>query len=293
MSEYRTEMEPEHRAYQRVEQAIRYLDQHCGQQPSLRQLAEHLRISPSRCQRLFSDWAGISPKRFVQYLTLQHTKDLLQRTESVFTSGIDAGLSSASRIHDLFVTCEAVTPGQYKSGGNGIEIRYGFHPTRFGRCLTAVNEHGLCALRFLDNNNESAALNELSHTWPGARLIEQHDRTAAVTEKVFAKDWDPHKPLYMNVKGTNFQIKVWEALLKVPSASLVSYQDLACYLGRPRSARAVANAVAQNPIHFLIPCHRVIRQLGQFGGYQGEMNHPRKKALHVWEAAQLDQRAGN
>jgi AraC family transcriptional regulator of adaptative response/methylated-DNA-[protein]-cysteine methyltransferase len=278
--------------YERIERAIHYLSQHRGQQPSLQQLANHLRLSPSHCQRLFSDWAGISPKRFVQYLTLQHTKELLRSAESVFESGMEAGLSSASRIHELFVACEAVTPGQYKARGDGVEIQYGFHATRFGHCLTAVNDRGLCALQFVNNEDELSAVHKLSGMWPGARLRQQDATTARVTEQIFNRRWDSGRPLYLNVKGTNFQIKVWEALLKIPSARLVSYQDLAQYLGRPRSARAIANAIAQNPIHYLIPCHRVIRQMGQFGGYQGREDHPRKKALHVWEAAQADQPDG-
>lgn len=278
--------------YERIERAIHYLSQHRSQQPSLQQLSNHLQLSPSHCQRLFSNWAGISPKRFVQYLTLQHTRELLRSAESIFAGGMEAGLSSASRIHELFVACEAVTPGQYKVRGDGVEIQYGFHPTPFGHCLIAVNDRGLCALQFLNNEDESSAVHKLSCMWPGARLRQQDATTARVTEQIFNRHWDSRRPLYLNVKGTNFQIKVWEALLKIPSARLVSYQDLAQYLGRPRSARAIANAIAQNPIHYLIPCHRVIRQMGQFGGYQGQEDHPRKKALHIWEAAQADQSDG-
>jgi len=282
------------RDYERIERAIRFLSQHRHQQPSLQQLADHLLLSPSHCQRLFSDWAGISPKRFVQYLTINHTKRLLRNAHSVFSTSTEAGLSSGSRVHELFVSCEAVTPGEYKSNGAGIDIDYGIYDTPFGPCLTAVNARGICALQFLENKDHATATGMLASLWPGARLHREQTISRQTADHVFGDHWDPQRPLYLNVKGTNFQIKVWEVLLKIPSGDLVSYQDLAAYLGRPRSARAVANAIAKNPIHYLIPCHRVIRQVGVFGGYQGENNHPRKKALHVWERAHADpQRLGD
>jgi len=278
------------RDYERIERAIRFLAQHRHHQPSLQQLAEHLLLSPSRCQRLFSDWAGISPKRFLQYLTINHTKRLLRDAHSVFATSAETGLSSGSRVHELFVACESVTPGEYKANGAGMDIYYGIYSTPFGPCLTAVNERGLCALQFLHSEDTSVAATVLGGLWPGARLHREQTISRQTTEHIFSDRWDPRRPLYINVKGTNFQIKVWEALLKIPSGNLVSYQDLATYLGHPQSARAVANAIAKNPIHYLIPCHRVIRQAGVFGGYQGQNNHPRKKALHVWERAHADPR---
>ncbi len=277
------------RNYQRIAEAIRYLTENGRRQPTLEELALHIKLSPSRCQRLFSDWAGISPKRFVQYLTLQHTRRLLRDANSVFSSSADAGLSSGSRVHELFVNCEAMTPGEYKKHAAGLEIYYGIHPTPFDRCAIAINKHGVCGLQFLDGESRTDVAQALAKRWPGARLIPELNVTGKTTLRIFGEHWDPERPLYLNVKGTNFQIKVWEALLKIPGGRLVSYQQMAHHLGKPRSARAVASAIAQNPIHFVIPCHRVIREHGEFGGYQGGHNHPRKKALHAWEASRKEE----
>ncbi len=271
------------RDYDRIESAIRYLEDHQDTQPTLPQIAAHVGVSESYFQRLFSRWAGISPKRFLQFLTLEHTKRLLRDAASTLDTAHAAGLSSTSRLHELYIECEAITPGEFKDYGGGLDIHFGFHQSPFGECLVATTPRGLCALLFVNDTGHSGALEALEKNWRNARLTEDPTATADTVQQVFAHRTDPQQPLYMFVKGTNFQIKVWEALLRVPRGQLVSYQDLSRHLGVPRAARAVANAVAHNPIHFLIPCHRVIRNIGEFGGYQG--GTARKKAIHAWEAA--------
>lgn len=271
------------RDYGRIESAIRYIEDHQTTQPTLSQIAAHLDVSESYFQRLFSRWAGISPKRFLQFLTLEHTKRLLRDAASTLDTAHAAGLSSTSRLHELYVECEAITPGEYKDYGDGLKIRFGFHQSPFGECLVATTPRGLCALLFVSDTGRNEALAALEKNWRNARLTEDPTATADTVQQVFLPRPDPPQPVYLLVKGTNFQIKVWEALLRVPRGQLVSYQDLSRHLGAPRAARAVANAVAHNPIHFLIPCHRVIRNIGEFGGYQG--GTARKKAIHAWEAA--------
>jgi AraC family transcriptional regulator of adaptative response/methylated-DNA-[protein]-cysteine methyltransferase len=272
------------RDYERIESAIRYIEDHKYTQPTLPQIAAHLGVSESYFQRLFSRWAGISPKRFLQFLTLEHTKRLLRDAANTLDTAHAAGLSSTSRLHELYIECEAITPGEYKEYGNGLDIRFGFHQSPFGECLVAMTPRGLCALLFVSGTGRSGAVEALEKNWRNARLTEDPTASADTVQHVFAPRSDTQRPLYMFVKGTNFQIKVWEALLRVPRGQLVSYQDLSRHLGAPGAARAVANAVAHNPIHFLIPCHRVIRNIGEFGGYQG--GTARKKAIHAWEAAQ-------
>ncbi len=271
------------RDYERVENAIRYLERRRPAQPTLGQIARHVGLSQSHLQKLFSRWAGISPKRFLQYLTLAHTKRLLRDAASTLETAHDAGLSSVSRLHELFVECESMTPGEYKGLGAGLPIHFGFHSTPFGEMLAATTSRGLCALLFVDASGRRGGIAHLRKTWPRADLREDASITSNVVRRIFKPDRDLRRPLYMLVKGTNFQIKVWEALLRIPPGRLVSYGDLARHLDAPRAARAVANAVARNPIHFLIPCHRVIRDVGEFGGYRG--GGARKKAIHVWESA--------
>ncbi len=271
------------RDYARIETAIRYLERHRVRQPDLTQLAAHLGLSEGHLQRLFSRWAGISPKRFLQFLTLEHTKTLLRNTSSTLDAAHAAGLSSTSRLHDLYVECESMTPGEYRRLGAGLEIRFAFHHTPFGESLVATTDRGLCALMFVNRDGHQNALETLRRNWPQAKLTEDPGATFAPIHRVFAHGGGHQRPLYLLVKGTNFQINVWEALLRIPPGQLVSYQAVARRLGAPQASRAVASAVARNPLHFLIPCHRVIRSIGDFGGYQG--GSARKMALHGWEAA--------
>ena len=269
--------------YQRIEQAIRNLEHMAVRQPDLKQLAASLKLSESHFQRLFSRWAGVSPKRFLQFLTLDYAKSVLTKSENLMNVTLEAGLSSVSRLHDLFMECEAVTPGEYRNRGKGLSIRYGFHPSPFGECLLAATSRGICGLTFIQNGNRLLALEALSRRWGQARLTANSNLTRPLLESTFSTKGNYRKPVYLLVKGTNFQIKVGEALLRIPTGAMVSYNEVARHLGMPQASRAVANAIADNPIHYLIPCHRVIQRLGTFGGYQG--GPERKKALIGWEAA--------
>lgn len=270
--------------YTTVERAIEYLEQHSTQQPSLKAVAESVHLSEYHFQRLFTRWVGISPKRFLQYLTKERAKALLQESESVLEAAYEAGLSGPGRLHDLFVTCEAVTPGDYKAHGEDLEIVYGFHATPFGDCLLAVTDKGICDLIFVRGEDRDGALAALQKRWARAHLVEDSGRTRPFVTQIFT--WlsrGEAKPLSVHLRGTNFQIKVWEALMRIPSGTVVSYEDIALSIGMPKAARAVSNAVARNPIPVIIPCHRVIRKMGAFGGYRWGV--ARKKALLGWEAA--------
>ncbi len=274
--------------YERIEKAILFLQDHIYDQPGLEQVAEHLHLSPYHFQRLFKRWAGISPKRFLQFLTLDYAKKLLGENRNVLETTYRAGLSSPSRLHDLFVAVDAVTPGQYKALGCGLEIFYGIHDSPFGNCLVAVTEHGLCGLSFLDAAGPQAALDFLYKQWPKAVLKESPGRIEWVIRRIFEPlQRHDRSPIPLLLKGTNFQIKVWEALLSIPAGSLTSYQDLARAIGKPTASRAVGIAVGANPIAYLIPCHRVIRSTGAFGNYR--YGTVRKKAILLWEQAQLQQ----
>ena len=272
--------------YRRVEKAILYLEDHILDQPSLEEVAEQVHLSPYHFQRLFTRWAGVSPKRFLQFLTLEHAKQLLKEQSTQLDAAYQTGLSSPSRLHDLFVTVDAVTPGQYKALGSGLEILYGLHQSPFGECLLAVTERGLCGLSFVDEANPQAALQDLRRRWPRARFSENHGRTAAVIRRVFAASGEQiNTPIPLLLKGTNFQVKVWEALLRIPPGKVTSYHRLARAIGNPSASRAVGTAVGANPIAYLIPCHRVILSTGAFGNYRyGAL---RKKAILGWEQAQL------
>jgi AraC family transcriptional regulator of adaptative response/methylated-DNA-[protein]-cysteine methyltransferase len=274
--------------YERIEKAILFLQDHVYDQPTLEEVAEHLHLSPYHFQRLFKRWAGISPKRFLQFLTLDYAKQLLRETRNNLETTYRAGLSSPSRLHDLFVSVDAVTPGEYKALGFGLEIFFGVHDSPFGNCLVAVTERGLCGLSFLDAGGPQAALDSLHWQWPKAVLNENLEKTEWVIRRVFEPlRQDAPSPLPLLLKGTNFQIKVWEALLSIPTGSLTSYQDLARAIGKPTASRAVGSAVGANPIAYLIPCHRVIRSTGAIGNYR--YGAVRKKAILLWEQARLPQ----
>ncbi|RMF62284.1 MAG: methylated-DNA--[protein]-cysteine S-methyltransferase [Calditrichaeota bacterium] len=271
--------------YQRVERAIQFLETHFQEQPSLHQIAAHVHLSEFHFQRLFRRWVGISPKRFLQFLTKEHAKALLDASRNLLDTTYESGLSSPGRLHDLFVACEAVTPGEYKTRGEGVRIAYGVHPTPFGTCLLATTDRGICWLAFVQQDTLKAELDLLSRSWRNALLERDDRRTERFVREIFAGD-KPPGGLQLHLRGTNFQIKVWEALLSIPPGQVISYQDLARRVGKERAVRAVANAVARNPVAYLIPCHRVIRKLGDFGGYRG--GTVRKKALLGWEMAQTD-----
>jgi AraC family transcriptional regulator of adaptative response/methylated-DNA-[protein]-cysteine methyltransferase len=227
---------------------------------------------------------GISPKRFLQYLTKEHAKKLIENSRSLLDVSYEAGLSGPGRLHELFVNCEAVTPGEYKKRGAGLRIDYGFHPSPFGELLLAVTERGITNLDFVRDGNRGVREKRLKAHWPRAELKRDPQATAPWVPRIF--DIDPGRepsPLHLFIQGTNFQIKVWEALLKIPLGQAVTYQDIARSIDKPRAARAVGNAVGGNPISFLIPCHRVLRKAGEFGNYGG--GPARKKAILGWESA--------
>jgi len=263
--------------YLRIEQAILYLENHYKDQPGLEEVAANIGLSEYHFQRLFTRWAGVSPKRFLQFLTKEGAKDLLGRSENLLDTTHQVGLSSLGRLHDLFVTTEAVTPGEYKSRGAGVTIRYGLHASPFGKCLIAVTERGICHLAFVQTS-EGDAIDHLVTGWKQARMIEDYRSTAALVEPIFdLRNSGRGKPLNVHLRGTNFQLKVWEALLQVPAGAVTTYEGIASSIGRPGATRAVGTAVGHNPIAVLIPCHRVIRKVGEFGNYR--YGSSRKKAL--------------
>lgn len=269
--------------YQRVETAIKFLEENFNRQPSLVEIAKSVNLSEYHFQRLFGRWVGISPKRFLQFLTKEYAKKLIENSSNILDVTYDSGLSSSGRLHDLFVNCEAVTPGKYKAKGGGIKITYGVHPSVFGDCLLAATERGICHLEFVSAGRKTDLVNRLQDKWQNASLKFSPKITRPLVNRVFDFSAEPG-PLHLYVRGTNFQIKVWEALLLIPLGSAVTYEDVARHIGMPRAARAVGNAVGQNPISCLIPCHRVIRKMGVFGHYGG--GPARKKAILGWEAAQ-------
>lgn len=272
--------------YKRIEKAICFLEEHASDHPALDDVAGHVGLSRYHFQRLFSRWAGVSPKRFLQFLTAERAKDLLRESASVLETAYEVGLSGSGRLHDLFVSVEAVTPGQFKNRGFGTEIRYGIQDSPFGHCLIGLTEHGICNLWFLEGDNREQALEQFREEWKGARILEDPEMAREVTESIFSPSTPMERvDLKLFPRGTNFQIKVWQALLKIPEGSVVSYGDLARWMGMPTSARAVANAVAHNPIAYLIPCHRVLRKTGEMGGYR--WGTVRKRAMIGREQAAL------
>lgn len=269
-----------HRDYDRIEAAIRHLYTSPAN-TSLESVAESTGLSEFHFQRLFSRWAGITPKRFLQYLTKEHALSIIHEQESIAETADSLGLSSPSRLHDLLIHCEAVTPGQLKSSGKGLHIQYGFHESPFGECLIATTPKGVCHLTFTSSRN--TALEELQQRWKNARLLENPSSTLLIVEQIFNSQWDNQKPLSVHLKGTNFQLKVWQALLSIPPGSLSHYQGLAKLSGTPKGSRAVGSAIGKNNIAYLIPCHRVIQKSGEFGNYRWLPE--RKAAMISWESA--------
>ena len=269
--------------YGRVEQAIRYLETHFKEQPDLDAVARAVHLSKYHFHRLFKRWAGVTPHQFLQYLTIEYSKNLLRTSQSVFDASLAAGLTSGSRLHDLFITFDAVTPGEYKKYGQGLEISYGYHRTPFGGCLLATTHRGICSLRFITSRESDEVMEDLRKQWPKAVFVEKPAVTQPIINRIFSKGAGS-PAFHLDVKGTNFQVQVWQALLAIPPGARVSYQDIATFLGRPDSTRAVANAVAVNPIAYLIPCHRVIRKTGEIHNYRWGAS--RKMAMLAWEASQ-------
>ena len=273
---------PPERQYALVARAIDYLRQHALQQPTLAELAQAVHLSEFHLQRVFAAWAGISPKRFLQYLTKEHALQALRSSQDLLSVSAASGLSSASRLHDLMVTCEAMTPGEIKRGGAGVRLGWGHAQTPFGEALVGWTARGLCFLAFLDGD-AAARQAELFAQWPAAQHERDDGQAQQLLVPVFAVT--PQRgTLHLVLRGTNFQLKVWEALLKIPPSRVVSYAQLAQMAGAPQAQRAVGSALAANTLAYLIPCHRVIRASGDFGVYR--WGSPRKQALLVWEAWQ-------
>jgi AraC family transcriptional regulator of adaptative response/methylated-DNA-[protein]-cysteine methyltransferase len=269
---------------QRITKAIQYLDEHYREQPALDDVASAVGLSPFHFQRLFKRWAGVTPKRFLQFLTIEHAKAALAEGQSTLEASWDAGLSGSGRLHDLFVSVEAMTPGEFKTDGSGLHIRHGLADSPFGKVFLALTERGICALSFPDSPGGANALGNLKDRWRGASICKDKRAATEIADQIFGGAGSTH--LSLDLKGTNFQIKVWEALLRIPSGTLVSYGDVARSIGHPQAHRAVGTAVGQNPISYLIPCHRVIKSTGAFGNYGGSAL--RKKAIIGWEAARRE-----
>lgn len=279
-----------HTDYARVERAIRFIQQHRDRQPGLAEIAAHVDLSPYHFQRLFRRWAGISPKRYLEFLTVDRAKDLLRQSRSVLDTAHAVGLTGPARLHDQFVSVEAVSPGEFKTRGRDIDIDYGIAPGPFGDMLIAVTGRGLCLLAFLDEATRERELSRLRRLYPQAALRENPHAARAAARQIFTQPEGEHGTIQLQVHGTNFQVNVWRALLRIPAGAVVSYSQLAHHLGRPRAVRAVANAVAANPVHYLIPCHRVLRAGGDTGGYRG--GGARKKIILAWETAAVESDAG-
>jgi AraC family transcriptional regulator of adaptative response/methylated-DNA-[protein]-cysteine methyltransferase len=274
--------------YERVANVIRFLDRHHTDQPDLNELAAAASLSPFHFHRLFSAWAGVTPKDFLQCLTLEHVKQLLRNGDNVFDAALNAGLSGPGRLHDLCVTLEAASPGEMKNGGAGMQIDYGFAETPFGQALIAETKRGICHLSFVDGRGRNSARNLLTSQWPNAKLNRNDAPIAELSAKIFiqARDGASRPTLRAFVRGTPFQLRVWRALLRVPSGSLTTYGRLAEAVGQSQAARAVGSAVGANPIAFIIPCHRVIRETGALGNYRWDPI--RKRAIVGWELSSQD-----
>jgi AraC family transcriptional regulator of adaptative response/methylated-DNA-[protein]-cysteine methyltransferase len=273
--------------YDRIARAIDFLVANAAAQPGLAEVAAEACLSPYHFQRLFRRWTGVSPKRFLQVITVERAKRLLERGRpSLLATSEALGLSSSSRLQEHFVRLEAVTPDQYRRGGQDLVIRFGEADSPFGRAFVATTERGICALSFVDHAAPGSAAEALARRWPGARLVADAAMARRLAARVFRADTGRDGPISVAVRGTNFQVAVWRALLAIPPGTFVAYGDIARAVGRPQAVRAVGTAVGANPCAFVIPCHRVIRDSGALGGYRWGLT--RKQAIHVWEAAVTD-----
>lgn len=273
--------------YERIARAIQYIETHHLRQPDLAELAEHVHLSPFHFQRLFSRWAGISPQRFMRFLTKEYAKERLLNAPNLFEATEQVALSSPSRLHDLFVTYEAMTPAEFRAMGKGLAIQYGLHPTPFGLALIACTSRGIMELHFLENTADAVPiLGTWARELPEAYFSENLQATAPIAEVLLGQRFEDSFPIHMILRGTNFQIKVWEALLRIPAGRLVSYDTIAKEIGQPTASRAVGTAIGSNRIAYLIPCHRVLQKSGAVGGYRWGLT--RKQALLAYEAGKVN-----
>ncbi|MSO66367.1 MAG: methylated-DNA--[protein]-cysteine S-methyltransferase [Pseudolabrys sp.] len=269
--------------YDIVRRAIAHIRGHWRAQPEIDTIAEAAGVSPTDLHHLFRRWCGLTPKAFLQALTLNHARELLRSSASVLETSYEVGLSGPGRLHDLFVTHEAMSPGEWKAGGEGLTITYGFHPCPFGMALVMITPRGLAGLALADVGKERSALNDMRRRWPKARYVEDFAATAATARRIFdTAMWRPEQPLRVVLIGTDFEVRVWEKLLTIPMGGLTTYSDLAARAGSPKAARAVGAAVGKNPICFVVPCHRVIGKNGDITGYHWGIT--RKRAMLGWEA---------
>lgn len=271
--------------YERVERAIHYIRQNVDQQPDLTAVAAHIGLSRYHFQRLFQRWAGVTPKRFLEYLTVEQAKALLQQSKSVMDTSFETGLSGPGRLHDQFISIEAVSPGEFKNKGADLNINYGFHGSPFGEVLLALTARGILAMSFVNSDNREMELARLKSEWRNANFNEESYRSGAIIKRLFSNKNSNREKLLLSIRGTNFQIKVWNALLSIPPGSVVSYQAVANNLGRSRAVRAVANAVGANPVAYLIPCHRVLRSSGELSGYRWGADRKRIMLGREWAQA--------
>ncbi|HMW38596.1 MAG: methylated-DNA--[protein]-cysteine S-methyltransferase [Saprospiraceae bacterium] len=271
--------------YDQIAQAIGYIRSRFREQPSLEEMALHVHMSPFHFQRVFTEWAGVSPKKFVQYLSVEYAKMILKNSKStLFDVAYETGLSGTGRLHDLFVNIEGMTPGEYKNGGANLRINYGFVQSPFGKILVASTDKGICHMTFADD--EDAELNLLKSNFPSAEFHNLHDTHQRNARQIFNQDWQQLQAIRLHLKATPFQLKVWDALLKIPAGALATYGQIAANIQQPTASRAVGTAIGLNPVAFLIPCHRVIRAEGILGGYHWGLD--RKAAILGWEFARID-----
>ena len=272
--------------YDIVRRTISHISEHWRAQPEIEQIADAVGVTPTELHHLFRRWAGLTPKAFLQALTLDHARKLLRDSASVLDASYEVGLSGPGRLHDLFVTHEAMSPGEFKSGGEGLSISYGFHPSPFGSALVMATPRGLAGLAFADAGEERAALGDMTSRWPKARYVEDAEGTAALARRIFDPAlWREDRPLRVVLIGTDFEVRVWERLLAIPLGRASTYSDIALKLGRPTAARAVGAAVGKNPVCFVVPCHRVIGKHGDLTGYHWGLT--RKRAILGWEAGRV------
>ena len=279
-------MEKQTHDYDMVKHTLAFISENWRDQPSLDTLADQAGLSPTHLQRLFTRWAGLSPKAFLQAVTLDHARGLLRDSASILDASYELGLSGPGRLHDLCVTHEGMSPGIYKAHGRGLNIQYGFHDCPFGRALILITSEGLAGLAFADNGKEKSALADMTSRWPEATYVENQQATASYARRIFESErWKPDQPLKIVFIGSDFEIRVWETILRIPFGKASTYSDIACHIGKPKAARAVGSAVGKNPISFVVPCHRVLEKSGGLGGYHWGLT--RKRAILGWEAGAM------
>ncbi|WP_106792568.1 methylated-DNA--[protein]-cysteine S-methyltransferase [Aquimarina sp. Aq78] len=270
--------------YNRIAEAITYIKQNFKDQPNLDEIAEKVHISPFHFQRLFTDWVGVSPKKFLQYTSLEYAKNILKDQQTtLFDAAYETGLSGTGRLHDLFIKIEGMTPGEYKNGGQNLDINYSYAESPFGKMLVASTSKGVCHMTFADDEH---AFTTLQKRFPKAKFTQIVDRSQQNALFIFTKDWKKLNQIKLHLKGTDFQLKVWETLLKIPKGGLTTYGTIANHIHKPKASRAVGTAIGSNPVAFLIPCHRVIQSTGDLGQYH--WGSTRKTAIIGWEAAKVN-----